>query len=218
MQVWSFWLESLRATLEWLSTGLGLETGLSIVVLTLLLRLLLLPLSWHSAWRGCLQQKRQRLLQPELIELRERYKDEPAKLVEQTLRLYRARGFAPFELRPLAGALVQMPVLFGMFQVLRGSVEAARFLWVENLARPDFWLAVVAGVTTALMRAANPDLPEQARLLMIVLPAILAFVFALKFASALGVYWAVSNSFTAAQTWAVHATIDRRLRAGLLTL
>jgi YidC/Oxa1 family membrane protein insertase len=141
MQVWSFWLESLRATLEWLSTGLGLETGLSIVVLTLLLRLLLLPLSWHSAWRGCLQQKRQRLLQPELIELRERYKDEPAKLVEQTLRLYRARGFAPFELRPLAGALVQMPVLFGMFQVLRGSVEAARFLWVENLARPDFWLA-----------------------------------------------------------------------------
>jgi len=68
----------------------------------------------------------------------------------------------------------------------------------------------------SLEPVANPELPEQTRLLLIVIPSVVAFIFALKFASALGLYWIVSNGFTAAQSWAVHRVLGRRLRAGAL--
>jgi membrane protein insertase Oxa1/YidC/SpoIIIJ len=77
---------------------------------------------------------------------------------------------------------------------------------------------VIAGVTTAIMIAANPDLPEQARTIMIALPSIVAFLFALNFVSALGVYWITSNVFTAIQTLAVHFVANRRIRNGSLAL
>jgi YidC/Oxa1 family membrane protein insertase len=84
--------------------------------------------------------------------------------------------------------------------------------------RPDVFLAVVAGLTTALMMAVNPDLPEQVRILLIVLPSIIAIVVALQFSSALAIYWATSNTFSALQTVLLHALVRRRLRSGAITI
>ena len=105
-----------------------------------------------------------------------------------------------------------------MFSVLREGAQQARFLWVASLSRPDFWIALLAGATTALMMMANPELPEQARMALIMIPAVIAFVFALKFASGLGLYWIASNLFTAAQTSAVHYVVGRRIRSGAISL
>lgn len=218
MQVWSLWLESLRAVLDFLSSDLGLGLGLGIVVLTLCLRGLLLPVSWSCAYRACLQQKRLGRMQPELQRLRERYSAQPQLLAEETMRLYRRRGLRIVETRPILGALAQMPVFLGMFSMLRQGVEGARFLWVASLSRPDFWLALIAAVTTSLMMLANPDLPEQTRLALVLIPGMIAFVFALKFASALAIYWATSNCFTAAQTFAVHLLVNRQIRAGTIEI
>jgi len=212
MTLWTDWLDLIGRSLDML-TASGLGSGLAIVVLTLAVRLLLLPVSWSSAYRGCLHQKRLRKLQPELKRLKEQFGEKPAVLAEKTLELYRKRGLALFEGRAFLGSIVQLPVLLGMFHVLRSAESAVRFLWVSNLARPDFWFAVLAGATTALMMAANPELPEQARLLMIVVPALLAFVFALQFASALSLYWVTSNLFSALHTAAVHCVLDRQIKA-----
>jgi YidC/Oxa1 family membrane protein insertase len=111
-----------------------------------------------------------------------------------------------------------MPVLLGVFQVLRTGAESVRFLWISSLARPDVFLAVLAGITTALMMAANPDIPEQTRMFVIILPSVIAVVFALKFASALALYWVASNLFTAAQTSAVHFVVGRRIRSGQIAI
>jgi YidC/Oxa1 family membrane protein insertase len=218
MQMWNTWIETLRVLLDFLATDTGLGLGLAVIVLTLCVRAVLLPVSWHFAYTACLRQKRVSKLQPELKRLRARFGSQPRMLVEETMKLYRRRGLRMIETRPILGALVQMPVLLGMFSVLRQGLQGARFLWVVSLTRPDFWLALIASATTALMMLANPDLPEQTRMVMILIPSLLAFVFALKFASALALYWVASNTVTAAQTFAVHRLLDRRIRSGAVRL
>ena len=99
-----------------------------------------------------------------------------------------------------------------MFQALRDAGDGVRFLWVPNLLRPDVALALIAGLTTALMMAVNPDLPEQVRLFMIIVPSVIAIVAALQFSSALAIYWATSNTFSALQTVLLHAVVRRRVR------
>ena len=69
-----------------------------------------------------------------------------------------------------------------------------------------------------LMMMANPDLPESVRVIMIVVPSIIAIVAALKFSSALARYWATSNCFSAVQTTAWHFVVRRRIRTGALTI
>ena len=216
MQIWTMWLDTLREVLQFLATDLGLGAGLAIVVLTLLVRGALLPVSWSLAYRACIRQKRLRQLQPELQRLRERLKDQPQRLMQETMETYRRHGLAPFDGASLLGGLAQSPVLLGMYQVLRQSLASGRFLWIGNLTRPDTLIALAAALAMALTMAVNPDLPEQTRALMIALPALLTFVFALKFASALALYWVVSNCVTAAQTFAVHALVGRRLKSGTL--
>ena len=218
MQLWANWLEALQFALEFFSSALGVSAGVAIVLLTLSLRLALLPVSWSSTYLGCIHQKRLRKLQPELQRLKAQFGKDPAVLAEKTLKLYRDRNLSFVEWRTFLGTLAQMPVLLGIFQVLRAGAGAGRFLWASSLARPDLWLAITAGITTALMVAANPDLPEQTRMIMMVFPSIIAIVFALNFASALAVYWITSNIFTAVQTAAVHLVVGQRIRSGIIAL
>jgi YidC/Oxa1 family membrane protein insertase len=218
MQIWSLWLDTLRAVLEFLSSEAGLGLGFAVIVLTLGVRALLLPVSWSCAYSACLRQKRVRELKPELDRLREQHASQPQRLAEETMKLYRRKGMRMIETRPLLGTLLQMPVLLGMYSVLRQGLRSVRFLWVASLARPDAWLALIAAATTALMLFANPDLPEQTRMVLILIPSAIAFVFALKFASALALYWMTSNCVTAAQTFAVHRLMDRRIRSGAVKL
>jgi YidC/Oxa1 family membrane protein insertase len=120
--------------------------------------------------------------------------------------------------RSLAGALIQMPLFIGMYQTLRAGATGARFFWIQSLARPDVWLAVLAGFATMWMISANPDLPEQLRIALILIPSIIAIVAALKFASALALYWTVSNCYSAVQTSAMHYVLSRRIKSGRVVI
>ena len=218
MNIWTWWLDSLQTAIFWLADDVGLGLGLAVIAVTLALRLGLLPLSWFTAYSACVRSKRLQRLAPELEQLKQKFRDNPERLIQATFERYRDKGIRFVELRPLLSGLAQMPVLLGMFNALRRGLVQARFLWVQNLARPDFLLAVIAGITTAMLMLANPDLPEQTRQLMLWLPSVLAFVFALKFASALALYWIASNLFTAAQTVAVHYVVNRRIASGAIRL
>jgi YidC/Oxa1 family membrane protein insertase len=218
MNIWTSWLDAIRSLVDGLSTEAGLGLGLAIIAATLLLRALLLPISWSIAYRGCVRQKKMKKLQPQLEQLKEKYAKEPELYMQRTMELYRKHGLSLFDGKSLLGALAQTPLFLGMVQVLRTLGEGARFLWVPNLFRPDVLFALIAGVTTALMITANPDLPEQMRLFMIVLPSVIAIVVALKVCSALSLYWVASNCFSAVQTWALHFVVGRRLRAGTLKI
>lgn len=214
MDIWAVWLDSIRAIVTTLAGDAGLGLGLAIVVATLLLRTVLLPLAWPTAYRACIRQKKLVKLQPELRALQDRFRDQPDVYLRKLTELYKTHQIAMVDARSLLGALAQLPLFLGMFQALRSVGDGVRFLWIPNLLRPDVALAVVAGLTTALMMAVNPDLPEHIRIFMIVLPSIIAIVAALQFSSALALYWATSNTFSAIQTLALHVIVRRRIAAG----
>jgi len=218
MNLWTFWLDTLRGLVDILSSEAGMGLGLAIITATLLIRVLLLPISWSAAYRGCIRQKKMMKLQPELRKLKDKYAAKPDVYMQQMRELYGKHELSFIDGKSLLGGLAQMPLFLGMFQALRNVGEGARFLWVPNLLRPDTLFALIAGATTALMIVANPDLPEQMRLLLIVVPSVIAIVAALNFCSALSLYWVASNCFSAVQTVAVHFVVARRLRAGKLKI
>ncbi|HSC15530.1 MAG TPA: YidC/Oxa1 family membrane protein insertase [Gammaproteobacteria bacterium] len=216
MDIWSAWLDSISSIVMALAADAGLGLGLAVIVATVLLRIVLLPVAWPMAYRACIRQKKLAKLQPELRALQRRFRDEPEVYLRKMTELYKANQLAMVDARTLLGSLAQLPLFLGMFQVLRNTGDGVRFLWIPNLLRPDIALAVIAGITTWLMMAVNPDLPEQVRIIMIVVPSIIAVVAALQFSSALAIYWATSNTFSALQTVALHAVVRRRIRAGLV--
>jgi YidC/Oxa1 family membrane protein insertase len=218
MELWTQWLNVIHGLLVFLSSGVGLGTGFGIVALTLLLRTVILPISWPIAYRGSIRQKKMLRLQPELARLKLDHGAEPRIYAERLMKLYQDNGMTMMDWRSVLGSLMQMPLFLGMYQTLRAGVNGARFLWVETLARPDPVLAVLAALTTMLMMAANPDLPEQMRLILILVPSILAAIAALKFCSALAVYWTVSNCYSAIQTSALHYVVARRIRSGAVSI
>jgi YidC/Oxa1 family membrane protein insertase len=218
MDLWVTWLDSIGSMLTLLSSGTGLGLGLAIVVATVSLRTVLLPLAWPIAYRACLRQKKMAKLQPELRALQERFRDKPEVYLKKMRELYRAHDLTLVDGKSFAGGLMQLPVFLGMYQVLRDAGDGARFLWVANLLRPDVALALIAGLATALMMAVNPDMPEHLRIVMIVVPSILAIVAALQFSSALAIYWTTSNTFSALQTVLLHVVVRRRARSGAIQL
>jgi YidC/Oxa1 family membrane protein insertase len=218
MELWTLWLNAIHSLLIFLSSGVGLGTGFGIVALTLLLRTVLLPISWPIAYRGSIRQKKMLRLQPELERLKVEHGAEPRIYAERVLKLYQDNGMTVMDWRNFFGSLLQMPLFVGIYQTLRAGANGARFLWVETLARPDPVLAILAALTTMLMMAANPDLPEQMRLVLILVPSILAAIAALKFCSALAVYWTVSNCYSAIQTGALHYVVARRIRSGAVSI
>jgi YidC/Oxa1 family membrane protein insertase len=218
MELWTQWLNVIHSLLIFLSSGVGFGTGVGIVVLTLLLRTVILPLSWPIAYRGSIRQKKMLRLQPELARLKLEFGNEPRLYAERVMQLYQDNGMTVMDWRSVFGSLLQMPLFLGMYQTLRAGVDGARFLWVETLTRPDPVFAILAALTTILMMAANPDLPEQMRLILILVPGILAALMALKFCSALAVYWTVSNCYSAIQTGALHYVVARRIRSGVVKI
>ena len=218
MELWTQWLNAIHGLLMVLSSGVGLGTGLGIVALTLLLRTVILPISWPISYRGSIRQKKMSRLQPELARLKLQYGDEPRIYAQRMMKLYQDNGMTVMDWRSVLGSLVQMPLFLGMYQTLRAGVNGARFLWVETLARPDPVFAILAALTTMLMMAANPDMPEQMRVILILVPSILAGIAALKFCSALAVYWTVSNCYSAIQTGVLHYVVARRVKSGAVNI
>jgi len=211
------WLNILNGFLEFLSSHVGLGPGLAIVVLTLLVRTAILPISWSSAYRTRVRQKTIARLQPQLQSLKDEFGDQPSVYAEKLRALYRKNGMTLADVRTILGSLAQLPVLLGLYQTLRSGLRG-QFLWIEDLSRPDPWFALLAGFTTVLLTAVNPDLPEHMRLMLIVVPSIIAVVVALKVASAMSLYWVTSNCYSAAQTAVLRHVMARRIRSGSLKI
>lgn len=218
MELWAFWIDGIRSLLHFLASDLGLGIGLGIFALTLVTRSALLPLTWSVGYRACVRQKKMTRLQPQLKRLKDEFGRDPKLYAEHLQKLYAEQGLSLLDARGLLGLIAQAPILLGMYQAFRDGANAGRFLWIRDLAKPDLALALIVGLTTALLMAANPDLPEQMRLLLIAVPAIVAVMTALKLCSALAIYFAASNCYSAAQTYCLHALVARRVRSGSLVI
>ncbi len=182
--------------------------GWSIVVLTLLIKLLFYKLT-EAQFRSM---GKMRKLQPRIAQLKERYGDDRQKFGQAMMEIYKKE-----KVNPLGGCLpilVQIPIFISLYWVLLESVELRQtaFLWVPDLSRPDpyFILPVLNGIfmiiTQRLMPTAGMD-PMQ-RKLMMWLPVVFAFLFAL-FPAGLVLYWATNAGVSLAQQWYILRRLDR---------
>ncbi|WP_277630689.1 membrane protein insertase YidC [Atopococcus tabaci] len=187
----------------WLSEIFGGNYGVGIILFTVLIRIILLPLT-HFQTKSM---RKMSDVNPQLQELREQYSardtETQEKLREETARLYEEAGVNPYMgCLPL---LVQMPVLIALYQAISRTpqLSSGDFLWT-NLGQPDpffIWpilAAVFTLVNSKLTQMSNPA-QEGAALMTYMMPIMILFI-SISLPSALSLYFVVSNAFSVAQT------------------
>jgi YidC/Oxa1 family membrane protein insertase len=213
MELWTLWTQWLVSSLAFLSSHFGLSQAASIIVLTLIARAVMSPVSLAAAYRMELNKEKMARLKPRLERLRGVFRDDPAELSRHTMALYRENGVAPFDRISLLNAGSQGAFGLGLFQALGNITFNSRFLWIANLAKPDFYLTVLVGALMLLGMALMPGGMTEPQMLMMAAVAVVVSVVAVAaLPSAVGVYWATSNAFSVVQTLALRALLWRRER------
>ena len=194
--------------------------GLSIILLTALVKVVTYPFTRKA--HGSM--KKMQKLQPQLLELKEKHRDDPQKLNRATMRLYKENG-----VNPLGGCipwLPQIPLFFALFSLLGGAVElrgAPFLLWISDLSAPDTLidlpftiplivtqidairlLPIINGLTTWLQQKfvgnVTPTTDNTQMKIMQFMPIIFIFIF-YNWASGFVLYWLCNNVFTIAQQY-----------------
>jgi len=191
--------------------------GLDIILLTVLIKLLMAPLT-HKSF---VSMKQMQKLQPQMERLKEKYKDDKEKLNKEIMELYRRNG-----VNPLGGCLpmvFQFPVFIGLYNALSTPIELrhAQFLWIKDLSQPDWkslpftvpgwWpsflpagipvLTILMGASMFIQQWMTPSAgdPNQRRM-MLMMPLMFTFMF-ISFPAGLTVYWLVNNILTIGQQY-----------------
>lgn len=183
--------------------------GLVLIVFGILVRLVMWPLTVKSYKSIQAMQK----LQPEIQRIREKYKEDPQTMQQETMRLYKEK-----KVNPLGGCLpnlIPMPILFALFFVFQSTIELRNqpFLWLADLSQPDpiYVLPVLMGLTmfaSSKMTATDPKMSAMTY----VMPIVLTFVF-LNLAAGLVLYYAFSNLLTFLQQYWLRRGMEAEERA-----
>ncbi len=195
--------------------------GLAIVIITALVRLIFFPLANYS-FRSMAKMK---VLQPEMVRLKELHKDDKTKLQQEMMALYKRE-----KVNPISGCLpvlIQIPFFFAIYKMLFVTLEMRHqpfFGWIEDLSArdptsifnlfglipwdpPTFLMIgawpILMGLTMYLQQKLNPTPPDplQAKIFMF-FPLFLTIILA-PFPSGLVVYWTINNILTIAQQWVI---------------
>jgi YidC/Oxa1 family membrane protein insertase len=173
--------------------------GIAIILITLLIKLLTYPLTAKSFS----SQQVMKELQPKIKALQEKYGHDRTLLGQKQMELYRSQG-----INPLAGCLpmlVQLPIWFAFFQMLRSSVELYDqpfYWWIKDLTHPDpyFVLPVLMGISMLIQQIVSPPPAEQPQMkyVMWAMPIFLTFIM-LNMPSGLSLYILTNNLLTLLQ-------------------
>jgi len=181
------------------------EYGFAILLLTIIVRSLILPLTLKQ-YRSS---KAMQALQPELAKIKEKHKDNPQKQQEETMKL-----FQQHQVNPLAGCLpliVQMPIFIALYNSIywNPAIRDHSFLGIKMGVPVNeqewyaYLLPVLAAITTfvqsKMMSSQQKTMPMMQGI-MLIFP-VLIFVMALSFPAALPLYWVFSNIYTIVQNY-----------------
>ena len=202
-------------------TGFLGNMGLSILLLTVLIKLAFFPLA-NKSYRAMSKMK---LLQPEMVKLRERFKDDKARLNQEMMAMYKRE-----KANPASGCLPilpQIPVFFALYKVVFVTIElrhAPFYGWIKDLSAADpltpfnlfglinwsppeilaigIW-PIIMGVTMYIQQKLNPPPPDptQAKIFMF-LPIMFTFMLA-RFPAGLVIYWAWNNALSVLQQYVI---------------
>jgi YidC/Oxa1 family membrane protein insertase len=211
LAIWSAWTSALEAALHYFSQ-IGLSEAAAIVCVTLIARLILMPISLTAAYRGETNKRKLHALKPQLDQLKTQFKDDPQSLMAATMRLHREHGIRFFDRLMAANIGSQSVFGIGFFQALSRASFASKFLWIDSLAKPDFLLTVAIGVLMYFGMVLMPPSGADVPVLMIVIPVLIAVITVALMPSSVGLYWATSNLATLGQTLALRGLMARHAR------
>ncbi len=174
--------------------------GYAIILLTILIRIIFWPLTHKSAE----SMKKMQALQPEMMEIRKKYKNNPKTMQAETMALYKKH-----KVNPMSGCLpmvVQIPVFIALFVVLRSAIELrfAPFWWIKDLSEPEGLFAamlpiplnilpIIMAATMMWQQKLMPATdPNQQKIMTIFMPAMMLVMF-YNMPSALVLYWTASQ-------------------------
>ncbi|WP_042422137.1 membrane protein insertase YidC [Comamonas granuli] len=200
------WLTILAKPLYWLLDQLHKligNWGWSIVALVLLLKV---AFYWLNA-KAYASMAKMKAINPRIMEMRERLKDNPQQMQQEMMRIYREE-----KVNPMGGCLpimVQIPVFIALYWVLLSSVEmrgAPWIGWVHDLAAPDpfFILPVLMTLSTLLQTALNPAPPDPMQAKMMWIMPLMFSVMFFFFPAGLVLYWLTNNLLSIAQQWIIN--------------
>lgn len=204
----------------------GHDFGIAIIILTLIIRVILYPLSIKAVN----SQKSLQKLQPKIQEIQKKYKEDKEKLAKETLDLYKKEKINPFS--GLLLALIQLPILIALYRVFwqglnpdelinlyqfvpnPGQINSF-FLYIIDLSKPNLVLAILAGLTQyyqtkmllpkkgILNKKQNegPDFSQIMQKQMVYFFPIITIIILLGLPSALGLYWTASGIFSIIQQY-----------------
>ena len=177
--------------------------GVAIMLLTVIVRVIF----WPITHKGTESMRRMQALQPQLKEIREKFKDNPQRMQQETMAFYKEN-----KVNPLGGCLpmlIQIPVFIALFVVLRSAVELrfSKFLWVRDLSEPENLFAgmiplvgslnilpILMAATMVWQQKMTPSAgdPQQQKMMAIMMPIMMLFFF-YTMPSGLVLYWTTSN-------------------------
>jgi len=207
---WGFFAKALLLAMNWVHDVTRAGYGLTIVLITVIIKVLFWPLT-AAATRSM---KRMQVLAPEMKALKEKYKDDMQKFTQKQWELYRKH-----KVSPMSGCLpmaIQMPVFIGFFTMIRSAIElrGARFLWIADLSKPDTLfmipgtafpfnlLPLLMGGSMLWQSHLQPPSPgmDPAQAKMMRYMPLMFLVFLYSYSSGLALYWTVNNVLTIVQT------------------
>ena len=200
--------------LNWLY-GIFSNYGIAIILVTVILK----AIFWPITQKGLKSMKNMQKLQPKMAKIKEKYKDDAARMNQEVMNLYKT-----YKVNPLGGCLpmvLQIPVFFALYKVLLQAIElrhAPFMLWITDLSAPDRLylgfdipylgglpvLTLLMGASMFLQQKMTPTTadPTQAKIMMF-LPVVFTFMF-LNFASGLVLYWFVNNLLSILQQYLIN--------------
>jgi YidC/Oxa1 family membrane protein insertase len=186
--------------------GLTQNYGFSIILLTILLKLLLHPITKKSL----VSMKQMAALQPKVTQIRAKWADNKEKMNKELMNLYKDKG-----INPLGGCmpmLLQMPIFIALFNILYITIDlknAPFIFWISDLSAQDpyYVLPIIMGATMIIQQMTQPSTmdPMQAKIMMF-MPVVYTFFF-LTFPSGLVLYWLVNNVLSIAQQYWINKQI-----------
>ena len=184
--------------------------GWTIVILTILIKLVLYPLSY----KGMMSMQKLKDLAPKMKEIQAKYKDDKQKQSMHMMELYKKHGA-----NPMGGCLplvLQIPVFFAIYRVLLNAIElkgADWIFWVHDLAEMDpyFVLPILMGITMFIQQKITPNTmqDEIQKKIFQFLPVVFTFFF-LWFPAGLTLYWFINNLFTIGQQYYINSIFDKK--------
>lgn len=188
-------------TLDSFAGWLGGSYVLAILLLTIIVRTAILPLTIKQ-FRSS---KAMQALQPQMAEIKKKYKDNPQKQQEETMKLFQTH-----QVNPMAGCLpliVQMPVFIALYNAIYWNKDIRMddiFGFVLGEPSPWYFLPILAAATTfiqskMMQKTQTQQMPGMS-IIMTIFP-VLIFVMSLSFPAALPLYWVFSNIYTIVQNY-----------------